>query len=315
MNAMNLFEATQENNLSRVKECLATERITVMDSHGSGLLHHAVLCDAMEVFMFLIENGIPLNTQNKYQESPLMIAAHMAKLTMMKWLIKYGANVNLPDALGNTALHRACKKGNLDAIRLLLERGAHPHAQNAKGESPLHMAIMSQDLHVIALMMEQAKVSVHHVDLRQNGLLHHAVKTNKCDIVAYLIKKGICIHQKNLYKETALFEACRYAHTEVLQLLIEAGATLNVRNTFGETPFDACLSQGRRENLAYLETVLHSSTYKNYCEHYPLHLAVIEENTEEIARLAVYNGFDKVDPFGFTPNAIAKKLYPCPKKD
>jgi ankyrin repeat protein len=109
-NALNesFLDAVRDNNLTRVKECLAAGAdVNVTDPRGRTALFISLLWQPTKLALFLLDNGI---------------------------------NKDHQDYNGQTALHEACNNMREDAVVLLITAGADLNLKNDNGYTPLHHA-------------------------------------------------------------------------------------------------------------------------------------------------------------------------------
>ncbi|GMH34840.1 hypothetical protein BSKO_02701 [Bryopsis sp. KO-2023] len=93
----------------------------------------------MEAFMAM---GLDVDTQDKWQRTPLFYAAEAGHYSIIQTLLLQGANVDAKDKLGYTPLHRASACGNSEVVKKLLHACANVDAQDTTGRTPLHWASM-----------------------------------------------------------------------------------------------------------------------------------------------------------------------------
>ena len=87
--------------------------------------------------------------------TPLIYAAGLGHVAVVRVLLEGGANVDRTEAGGNTALHYAAHYGHLDVCRLLLDWGAKVDPQGAWNYNPLHDAAWAGHLSVVKLLVER----------------------------------------------------------------------------------------------------------------------------------------------------------------
>ncbi|XP_078140764.1 ankyrin repeat and EF-hand domain-containing protein 1 [Centroberyx gerrardi] len=87
--------------------------------------------------------GVPVDVQDQFYKTPLMISCSSSNLKVAEFLISCGADVNLCDQFNWTPLHHACSAGQLDIIKLLVDCGAEVDAMSMNGATPLMKAIES----------------------------------------------------------------------------------------------------------------------------------------------------------------------------
>ncbi len=128
--------------------------------------------------------------------TPLMAAASMDKLDIVRGLVGNGNGLDIIDArdkLGRTPLIEAACKGHLDVVQYLVEKGADVNAKDSVGLTPLTWAICQGHL----------------------------------DVVKYLVAKGADVNTMNNDGKTALMWAVQMAKTglpNVVELLKQHGA-------------------------------------------------------------------------------------------
>ena len=89
----------------------------------------------------LIEEGVDVESRNRYGWTPLMYAAESGHVDIVRLLLDHGANIHSKNDCGNTALHRAAFNGHDEVVKLLIERGANLHVRNQNNRStPLDRA-------------------------------------------------------------------------------------------------------------------------------------------------------------------------------
>ncbi|TGL64642.1 ankyrin repeat domain-containing protein [Leptospira sarikeiensis] len=91
--------------------------------------------------------------------TPLHLASHFGRLSIIKYLIEKGADIHAQSksklSIGNTALHSAVASWRADAVALLLENGADPNFTQDGGFSPLHIAASRQGSEEIVSLLLQ----------------------------------------------------------------------------------------------------------------------------------------------------------------
>jgi hypothetical protein len=78
----------------------------------------------------------------KYEQTPLHIAAFNDHKDVAEFLLANKADVNAKAKNGSTPLHLAAAKGNKDIVELLLDNKAETNAVDNEGWSPLHSAVI-----------------------------------------------------------------------------------------------------------------------------------------------------------------------------
>lgn len=78
----------------------------------------------VQVVLDLLEQGMDVNTRNRYGQTALMLAAHAGHREVVEMLIAHCANLNITAKFGLSALMLAIVAGHADIARLLAEAGA-----------------------------------------------------------------------------------------------------------------------------------------------------------------------------------------------
>lgn len=92
-------------DMSMIKDEKLTRLINLSDSiNGNNYLHKAVIDQVPELVCYFIGKKININCQNKYKETPLIIAIKLKNKSIIKILLDNNANVNLVDIYGHNCL-------------------------------------------------------------------------------------------------------------------------------------------------------------------------------------------------------------------
>ena len=89
----------------------------------------------------LLKLKVDINTRNHFRQTPLMIAAILGNLEVVKILLENGAVVDYIDNNGLTALMLAARNGQLPVAELLLSNGADINVQDKRGLTALMHAV------------------------------------------------------------------------------------------------------------------------------------------------------------------------------
>eukprot|EP01134_Creolimax_fragrantissima_P005330 CFRG5330T1 len=100
------------------------------------------------------------NCENSQGSRPLILAAKIPTLRIIKLLISYGADVNQTDNKGWTAMHWAARMSNTAAVKLLLEANANVELLTDSGKSVKDIALETIN-------------SNHTLDLLQGSTAYH----------------------------------------------------------------------------------------------------------------------------------------------
>jgi ankyrin repeat protein len=146
----------------------------------------------LTILRILINNGIDIDSKDKYGLTALHYASLINNLDIMNELLLFGASVDIKDSGGNTALIFASKNGYENIIKLLLNYGANVNASNNIGETVLINAFVynshKNSTNIFRLFLE------HGADINgktyNTNPLYSAIQSNNLDIVKELLNYG-----------------------------------------------------------------------------------------------------------------------------
>lgn len=145
-----------------------------------------------------------------YKSTPLMEAARIGDIELLKLLLQYGADIHAQDHWGLSALFYA---RNHDAITYLLDCGAN----------------------------------INDMDFHSQTLLFEVVHSDDVDLIQFVLDKGANINHQNKYGETALMTIASFPFASdyrnendaktiaTINLLLENNADVNLRDRHGHT--------------------------------------------------------------------------------
>lgn len=153
------------------------------DEHGQTGLILALREGSAKVTDLLIASPkVNVETRNRSDESPLMMAALKGRKDAVAKLIARDADIN---KTGWAPLHYAATGGQVEVMKVLLEKSAFIDAESPNGTTPLMMAAMYGTPEAVKLLIDEG------ADLamkNQQGMtaLDFASKGNRPDAVALL---------------------------------------------------------------------------------------------------------------------------------
>ncbi|XPV68946.1 MAG: ankyrin repeat domain-containing protein [Halarcobacter sp.] len=144
-------EVTNSGN-SEVKK----EQMKSMQSDGDFInelaLHDAVRAKDFDIVKDLVNNGMQVDTKDKYGYTPLHLAARLNQYDIAEFLINKGANVNNVDVFKDTPLLDSTRNGTNEMSRLLLCNGASPDVYDRHDMKPIHNASKNNDLYIVEMI-------------------------------------------------------------------------------------------------------------------------------------------------------------------
>lgn len=189
------------------------------------------------------------NTPDRWQRTPLLMAAEFGDLALVKLLVGRGGDVD-QKRQHLTPVTLAARRGELEMVRFLRDRGAALSVVTW-----VHLRDRRQVESALARDPSLARLR----DELGTPILHHAAEALAPELVEILIERGAQVAEADDNGETALHRVADTLPTDpaaaarMAALLIDRGADVNARNWDDVTP----LHQGvRRRNLAGVEVLL-----------------------------------------------------------
>lgn len=121
-------------------------------------LHAAASGGNEDVILFLLDQGLPVNSRTPEGWTPLYVATRDGRAEAAKLLIFKGADLNAQSNLGATALTMAVtqpfetEKARLDLLEYMLKRGADVNLADTYGHTALYYAQLQGNNDVVKLL-------------------------------------------------------------------------------------------------------------------------------------------------------------------
>lgn len=201
-----LLKAASSNDTWSIEKLL-THAEADINTHENYLmmhtpLHKAVMSDAFDATVKLIENGAKVNVVDVNGWTPLHYAASNSDTQFAKLLIEKGAKVNALDKSERTPLFAAAMSGEEELVNLLVKHGAKINQTDDNDVSILDIAIINDDADMIkCLVTNGAKISA---GIDNTTPLEHAAERGKLQAIEALIQLGSSLHHKNAQGKSAI---------------------------------------------------------------------------------------------------------------
>ena len=183
------FKAIKTDDAGTVRTLLARGfDPNVPDPSGQNGLFLAIREPSLNVANVLIDwPKTKVESRNKANESPLMIASLKGHTAIVKKLIERDADVNKP---GWTPLHYAATFGHLEIMTLLLDNHAYIDASSPNESTPLMMAALYGTPSAVKLLLEAgADPSIKNsLGMTAIDFAHRDKRTESADIIAAFVR-------------------------------------------------------------------------------------------------------------------------------
>lgn len=193
-------------------------------------LHSAVNSGNEVVVNFLLDSGIPADSKDNLNSTPLIKAcSRSGNKAVVKILLEHGANVNAKNDIFTTPLIAALRIPNNDAVvKLLLDYGADINKPlTDDGKTPLILAVEANNLNTTMLLVNNgADISLKSDN--QESAFSIAVENNNIEITEFLLAKNKQLLQNF---DLLFFKTCQKiiqnGQIEMFKLFLKNGLQVN----------------------------------------------------------------------------------------
>jgi ankyrin repeat protein/tRNA A-37 threonylcarbamoyl transferase component Bud32 len=260
MDADAFFEAIRQGDIAKINLGLVQGiDVNMQDKYGETPLHEASLKGFAEIVEMLVRKGANVNAIEKDGWTSLHLAAQEGKTVTAGLLIKSGADVNIKNNDGFTPLHLAIYFGQKNTAEVLIANGADIESRDCLGWTPLHVAAHKGQTNLCELLITKGS-DIESRDNREWTPLHVASHRGQVILTEHLIKLGANINSKNNMGLTPLHLAVQEGRTATAEILLKGGADANAGKTFilgigigtGSTPLKIAIDKGKTDTAALL---------------------------------------------------------------
>ncbi|XP_017287874.2 ankyrin repeat and EF-hand domain-containing protein 1a [Kryptolebias marmoratus] len=145
-------------------------------------INYCVKSGNLETLDLAFSQGVPVDVQDEYYKTPLMVACSSGNVEVVQYLLSQGADVNVCDQFFWTPLHHAAHAGHLEIVDLLLKAGAAVDSSSLSGGTALMRAIESAKPACVDLLI-RAGASVSAESSKGKNCLDIAVDFGDSEIV------------------------------------------------------------------------------------------------------------------------------------
>lgn len=233
--------------------------------------------------------GVDINYKNDNRSTYLHIASDNGNLDIVKFLISKGCNMYEVDNNGITALDTAVIYNNLNIVEFFISLGIPVEDSEEHSESALHMACAQGNLEMIKLLLKNG-ADINKLDENLNTVLHHAATNpDNCEVIQFLIDRGVDVDAQNNKNVTPLFGAMFYKSLENVKCLLENGANINNEDLDGNKVVHIAVLSGSVDILKILIKNNVDISLKNNRGFSPLYYAIKKRNIKMVKHL-IKNG-------------------------
>ncbi len=215
-------------------------------------LHFAAQRLNFDLVELLVQRGADLEIANDYGRTPLLWTTREGgDLQMARLLLRLGADVNARDRFDATPLNLAAWRGFRTLVNIFLDHGADVSVEGANGYELMRHSI-ERGLNRLYQEMLSNGFKIDVEEYRQHNPLQNAAQGGSKLIVADLISRGFSVNAVDRYGWSALHYAAARGRLEVTRELLAHGAEIDQMTTAGQTPMSIATSNNRSEVVALL---------------------------------------------------------------
>ncbi|XP_062566387.1 serine/threonine-protein phosphatase 6 regulatory ankyrin repeat subunit A-like [Saccostrea cucullata] len=279
--------------------------LQIMSDTNENLLHATAWKGRVDLFKFLIEKGLDVNSRTILGRTVLHECCLNGTMEMCSYLVNFYPHLlDKKDKDGKLALHCAAMSGNIAFVKLLTEKGLDINSRTNTDLTVLHLCCINGKIELCKYLVDTYPKLLKNKDINGENVLHYAAKGGSVDCVNFLTENGVNIDGISKSGETVLhlccekgsLEMCKYlantypqlleskdisnrnmlhvtarkGRVDLFKFLIEKGLDVNSRTNLGRTVLHECCLNGTMEMCSYLVNVYH-------------HLVDIKDNDGKLA--------------------------------
>ncbi|XP_074658298.1 transient receptor potential cation channel subfamily A member 1 homolog isoform X1 [Tubulanus polymorphus] len=205
----------------------------------------------------LLKRGADIRAMDKNDKTALYWAAEEDNIEALEVLAnhpkatQYGL-IDSSDRYDNSPLHIAAMKGYLAIVKSLLDHGAQLDAKNEEEQTPLHLGAKYGRTKVVRELVRRNKMIVNDEDEDSNTALHLAALAGHAKVAAELIEMGADIEARNCNLWTPLDCAAAKGWVKTARRLLDNDSPVDPMDKSKTTPLHLASSRGHADMVKLL---------------------------------------------------------------
>ncbi len=275
------------------------------NNRGDSALHVAARYGDIENLLVLEAGKGDFYLQNSKKESPIGILLKQDPFVISAFLER--TNLLNPNSEGSEKVLALEIEEDQDGeiLQLLLDFGADKNAGDINGLTPLHKCVEYNFPLGIKILLNNG------ADLEKKNFngetpLVYAVSQGNEEMVELLSDLGGDLNKQNEDGNSSLHQAVLSSNLRLIGILLERGANPRLENRAKQTPFFLAVVNNRVDIVSYFILVRPELTRsRDKIGNLPLHVAVLNRNTQLISLLLSFNDIFSRNSRGDSPLSLA----------
>ncbi|MDQ1239613.1 MAG: ankyrin repeat protein 50 [Thermodesulfobacteriota bacterium] len=176
----------------------------------------------------LLSLGVDVDYRDQENITPLMVAASVGHVEIVRLLLAKGADPNATDNSRTGPLSRAASQGHIEIVRSLLDTGSRQDQKDSQGWTALAHASHNGHASVSEALMASGADPKTRTDTGDTPLGMAASKGH-VKTIEVLLDWGTEVNTVDLTGVSPLMKACRSGNAKAAELLLDRGAELKLR--------------------------------------------------------------------------------------
>lgn len=248
---INLFQAIETGDLPLVHYLVTRATpmsIRTLDAEGNTPLHASAKSGHVDLILYFVDQGMPVDLENGSGHTPLMIALSYGQIAATGILIKLGADVNKKDHLGFSPVIHAAQFGNVFSFHHFISNAqVDINDIDNDGHSVLCWACYSGHKELLEYLLSENCPSTPHLgalDAKKRTAMHWAASQNSTDVCSFLAVTRCKLCPSKQDENDKEIERERGGEGEKRCSAVTGREMLEMRDDEGKTPADCAKAKG-----------------------------------------------------------------------
>ncbi|XP_046567998.1 serine/threonine-protein phosphatase 6 regulatory ankyrin repeat subunit A-like [Haliotis rubra] len=245
-----------ENGHFEVMELLVGKgaNLSLVDKRGNNILHCACRRGDVEVVKYIVSKKmVDINSRERKNKTPLMVAGVWGHEAVVGLLVKQGANQALRDKRGNNILHLACQGGHVEVVKYIISlETVDVNCRGWRKTTPVMCAGQNGHKDVVELLVNNG-ANLLLRNSRKNNILHTACHGGHIEVLKYVLSRNtVDINSRGNDNKTPVMVAGRRGHRDVVELLVDQRANLLLRDARSNNILHLGCQEGHVDVVKYV---------------------------------------------------------------